>query len=118
VERVCDRVAFVKAGRVESIETTRAAETLARVLGVRWSAATARETLAPERLTAIASTVGAEWIDSLPHAARFSVRDDEGAARLLEALLAAGVRVTEAVPEGSRLERLFAEPPPLATGTA
>jgi len=42
--------------------------------------------------------------------ARFTVDDDDGAALLLETLLAAGVRVIEATPEGGRLERLFVEP--------
>ena len=110
VERVCDRVVFVKSGRVESIETPRAAETFARVVVVRWAASTPAEVLTPERLAAAAQSAGAELAGSLPHAARFNVRDDDGAAQLLQALLAAGVRITEASPEGSRLERLFTEP--------
>jgi ABC-2 type transport system ATP-binding protein len=117
VERICDRVAFVKSGRVESVETPRAAETLARVLVVRWSASTPAEALSAERLATVAGGAGAALVDTVPHAARFQVRDDEGAARLLQALLATGVLVTEASPEGSRLERLFAETPaPVAAG--
>ncbi len=109
IERVCDRVAFVKSGRVESIDTPRAAETIARVLIVRWSATTLPEKLAPAHLQTAAAAAGAALTERQPHAARFTVRDDEGVARLLESLLAAGVRVTEATPEGSRLERLFAD---------
>jgi len=45
-----------------------------------------------------------------PPEARFTVADDDGAARLIETLLAAGVRVIEATPESGRLERLFVEP--------
>ena len=110
VERVCDRVAFVKSGRVESIETPRAAEALARVLAVRWAASTPVETRAPERLAAVAAAAGAAVVETGAHGARFHVHDDEGAARLLQALLGAGVLVTEANPDESRLERLFAEP--------
>ena len=39
--------------------------------------------------------------------ARFSVADDEAAARLLRALVEAGIAVVEASPEEGRLERLF-----------
>jgi ABC-2 type transport system ATP-binding protein len=118
IERVCDRVAFVRSGRVESIETPRAAETLMRVLVVRWVASTAAEVVTAARLGAIAETAGATIAETIAFGARFVVRDDEGAARLLEALQAAGVRVTEASPEGGRLERLFAGGEPPATARA
>lgn len=109
VERVCDRVAFVKGGRVESIETPRAAETVARVMRVRWAAATAPEVRSPERLRAAAQGAGATLVEPGAHAARFGVHDDDGASRLLQALIAAGVRVVEAAPEDSGLERLFTD---------
>jgi ABC-type multidrug transport system ATPase subunit len=107
VERVCDRVAFVSKGRVEAIETVSAGSAAARVLRVRWAAggtAPTRDTLAAacER---VASRL--EGMDAAT--ARFTVNDDAGAARLLEALIAAGVRVIEAAPEEGRLERLFLE---------
>ena len=47
-----------------------------------------------------------------PPEARFTVADDAAAARLLQALIGAGVPVAEATPEESRLERLFLETPP------
>jgi ABC-2 type transport system ATP-binding protein len=109
VERVCDRVAFVRSGRVESIETPHAAAELARVLVVRWSATTPAEALVPERLAAVAASAGAELAERQQHSARFNAGDDDGVARLLAALLASGVRVTEASPEGGQLERLFAD---------
>ncbi len=111
VERICDRVAFVKAGHIESIETSRAADTLAHVLLVRWTASTGPEITSAERLAAVAQSVEAVLHDTQTHGARFGVRDDDGTARQLDALRAAGVRITEARPEGSRLERLFAERP-------
>jgi hypothetical protein len=52
------------------------------------------------------------WDGQLANAqARFAVADDDGAARLVAALVAAGNPVIEAVPDESRLERLFLEPP-------
>jgi ABC-2 type transport system ATP-binding protein len=105
VERVCHRVVFVKQGKVEAMETTRAGASHARVLRVRLS--TEQAVQAPERLTAIATEAGASYRGWSAPDARFAVADDAGATRLLAALLAAGVAVIEASPEEGRLERLF-----------
>jgi len=107
VERICDRVAFVKGGQVQSIETVTAGAELERVLAVRWSAATPAAAVESAALGAVAAACGAALSALSPPVARFTVADDEGAARLLQGLLGAGVRVTEASPEGGRLERLF-----------
>jgi len=103
VERVCDRVAFVRDGRVQSIETLHAGAQHARVLRIAMTGAVADATV----LGRLAVAAGAELLGVAPPVARFSVADDAGAARLLEALIGGGVRVTEVVPEESRLERLF-----------
>ena len=108
VERVCSRVVFVKQGRIEAMDTVRAGAAHARVLRVRLSAqASAPE---PERLAAVAAQAGARFHEHVAPDARFTVADDEGATRLLAALLAAGMPVIEAAPEEGRLERLFAPP--------
>jgi ABC-2 type transport system ATP-binding protein len=113
VERVCDRVAFVKAGRVEAIETVAAGATHARVLRVR--AAEGGTPATRERLAAVAGASGATLVEANGREARFTVADDAGAARLLQSLIAAGVPVAEATPEESRLERLFLEGAAIAT---
>ena len=115
VERVCDRVAFVQHGHVESIETVEAGARVAHVLRVRWSAE--GQAIAGERLAAIAAESGAELRSATGSEARFAVSADEVAARLLRGLIGAGLAVVEAVPEESRLERLFlgrpaGSPPP------
>jgi ABC-2 type transport system ATP-binding protein len=119
VERVCNRVAFVKGGRVEAIETLDAGSAHARGLRIRWAANAA---VNAELLRTAAERVGAGFVeatqaDSGGGAGRFTARDDEGAARLLRALIEAGVPVVEATPDEGRLERLFlgdaaASPPP------
>ena len=108
VERMCTRVVFVKAGRIEAMDTVRAGAAHARVLRVRMSA----EAVPPDanRLAAIAMESGAQWKDWVAPEARFIVADDAGATRLLAALLADGVPVVEAAPEEGRLERLFTGP--------
>jgi ABC-2 type transport system ATP-binding protein len=109
VERVCDRVAFVSGGKVEAVETFEAGAAMARVLRVR-SLAGALERHGREALAALARAAGAELSDLMPPQARFAVTDDDAAARLVAALVTAGVPVAEAAPEESRLERLFLEP--------
>jgi len=110
VERVCDRVAYVSRGRVEAIETVSAGAAATRVLRVRW--ATGDTPPAPETLAAACERAGSTLHSADATTARFSVNDDTGAARLIEALLAAGVRVIEVTPEEGRLERLFLEGAP------
>ena len=104
VERVCDRVAFVHAGRVQAIETLAAGATLARVVRVRFA-------VHPPELAPIAARAGAALEGGTGPEARFTVADDEGAARLVEALVQGGARVAEVVPDESRLERLFLHGP-------
>jgi ABC-2 type transport system ATP-binding protein len=63
------------------------------------------------RLAEIATGADATFRGWTAPDARFAVADDAGATRLLAALLAAGVAVTEASPEEGRLERLFTGAP-------
>jgi hypothetical protein len=68
------------------------------------------ERVGRDALEALARNAGAQLAEAGPAQARFAVADDDGAARLVAALVAAGVPVVEAVPDESRLERLFLEP--------
>jgi ABC-2 type transport system ATP-binding protein len=111
VERVCDRVAFVSGGHVDAIETLHAGAAAARVLRVRAVKGSIGATVSGETLRALAAGAGAELLDVTPPSARFAVADDDGAARLLQALVAGGVPVAEVIPDESRLERLFLEAP-------
>jgi len=108
VERVCDRVAFVRGGQVQAVETVAAGAGLARVVRVR-AADGAIGARGGEALSALAAGAGAELRDLATGEARFAVADDAGAARLVEALVRAGIPVAEVAPEESRLERLFLE---------
>ena len=112
VERVSDRVAFVRAGKVEAIETVAAGAEHARMLRVRSVAGVLGATVTREGLVELAVAAGAVLRDLSPPEARFTVADDAGSARLLAVLIGAGVPVAEATPEESRLERLFLGTPP------
>jgi ABC-type multidrug transport system ATPase subunit len=109
VERVCDRVAFVKNGRVEAIETVTAGAQHARVVRVRWVTGRAA---APDALNRAAQQAAATLQTHDTIEARFAVADDAGAARLLAELVRAGIEVAEMSSEESRLERLFTDPAP------
>jgi len=117
VERVCDRVAFVRGGRVEAIETIAAGAQHARGVRVRW--VTGRGAAA-EALGAAAQRAGATLVNHDGAGASYTVADDAGAARLVAELVRAGVEVAEFTAEESRLERLFMEPeaPPRAPDSA
>ena len=108
VERVCDRVAFVSRGHVEAIEAVAAGGAVAHVLRVRWAAAGTE--MDGDALGALAAQAGATLEGVKGPEARFAVAGDEVSARLLKALIGAGFDVVEAVPDESRLERLFLEP--------
>ena len=105
VERVCTRVVFVKQGRIEAMETTRAGAAHARVMRVRLS--TEQAAVASERLATLAASTGATFRGWSAPDARFVVPDDAGATRLIAALVNGGVAVIEAMPDEGRLERLF-----------
>ncbi|MEK7477411.1 MAG: ABC transporter ATP-binding protein [Candidatus Coatesbacteria bacterium] len=107
VERLCTRVAFVKDGRVESVEVPAAGASAARVLLIR-TAAPVPAGVDPGRVVAAA---GGSLAGSTETSLRVEVPDDEAAAKVLAALVGAGVRIIEAVPETGRLERLFLEGP-------
>ena len=115
VERVCHRVVFVKQGRIEAMETTRAGASHARVLRVRLS--TQQPAMAADQLSAIAAGAAATFRGWTAPDARFAVADDDGATRLIAALVRAGVPVIEVIPEEGRLERLFTEPGTATAGT-
>jgi ABC-type multidrug transport system ATPase subunit len=106
VERLCDRVVFVKHGRVEATDTMRAGAAHARVLRVRLSAEALQ--IDSARLAACAAAAGASFVGYAAPDARFGVANDAGATQLLAALLAEHMPVVEASPEEGRLERLFA----------
>ena len=106
VERLCDRVAFIKKGSVEAVETLKAGSEAERILRVR-AAAGVEWPLTQEAMAELALRAGAALLEWRPPQARFSVADDATAAHLIHALCTAGLPVVEATPEESRLERLF-----------
>jgi ABC-2 type transport system ATP-binding protein len=109
LERVCDRVAYIEAGRIRNVENLRQPEQGRRLLVVRWLVGDA--TPPGERVVGAATQAGAEVVEAGAEQARFSVADDAQAAALLRALVEAGFAIVEAAPEGGRLEKFFRPAP-------
>lgn len=109
VERICDRVAFLRSGRLESLFDTALRSEGPGVIRVEWSHSSDSERPAPERLSEIASRVNVRLESSDSAGARFLVEAANDRAALLAALHEAGVRILAAQAEAPRLEWLFDE---------
>ena len=109
VERVCERVAFMKSGRIDAIEVLREGEhapATPALLRVRLRLSVPREgTPTPGE---VAHRAGAVLVESGAGWAVCDVTGDAGSARLARALFEAGYELHELRPEAGRLERLFA----------
>ncbi len=106
IERLCDRVAFIKQGTIASIETLKGGLIVDYKLFVRWSENTLNGSL--QSAVSQAAMSASSTIDECnPEWGRFKVKDATTASRLLKELIARGVPVEEAVPERTRLEQLF-----------
>lgn len=117
VERLCDRVAFLRKGKIHTIESMRGGELCDYMLFVKWTkhAVTTYDTVAIEAACAV---TGARLAGIDERAARFTVHDNRSAAHLLKELIARGLPVEEAVPERMRLEQLFASSESADAGTS
>ena len=105
MERVCDRVAFIRAGKIEAIESLEEVAQRPYVLFVKWiDSGTADIT---DILQRCAQSAEAQLISQSGLSAKFSVVNSEISASLLRNLITEGVRVQSAQPEQTTLERLF-----------
>lgn len=102
VERICDRVAFIRNGKIERIAEL--GQSLAEhVLIVRWQSGV----IADELLESIAAQVAGTVSDINRNSARFALTDRTAAPLLVKALVAAGIDVEEVTIERANLEDLF-----------
>lgn len=106
VERVCDRVAFIKGGKIESIEELRGAHNK-RDFIVKWSEAP--DISAGEIIKRCATECNTSLEECGDEFARFTLTDRLAAAKLLRMLVAEGLPVEEAKIERKALSVLFHE---------
>ncbi len=105
MERVCDRVAFIRAGKIEAIESLEEVAQRPYVLFVKWLDNNGPDIT--DRLKRCAESAHAQLISQSGLSAKFSVVNSEISASLLRNLITEGVRVQSAQPEQTTLERLF-----------
>lgn len=106
IERLCDRVAFIRQGKIGSIETIKAGEICQYVLYVKWNQNQLPGEIGGCIRAACAST-GAILMEQKERWGRFRVQDNKAAAELIRILISSGLPVEEAIPERMRLEQLF-----------
>ena len=102
VERVSDRVLFLREGRLADVPAS--GEDAPRTLALRWVADRVPLTL---QLVEAAASCGAEILEGGAGTAHVRVSSDAAAAQLVRALVARGVPIVEAAPVEARLESLF-----------
>ncbi|MBI3535774.1 MAG: ABC transporter ATP-binding protein [Deltaproteobacteria bacterium] len=102
VERICDKVAFLRGGKVQTIEVPTVGSEASHVIRIRLMGEISRELLVK-----VAELVNARLVGFGLNEAKFEVAHDKASAELLSALSQNGVHFIEAIPEQNRLERLF-----------
>ena len=106
VERVCDRVAFIKQGKIASVEDLHSGTVRDYCLLVRWPESQLNGSLSSVVLQA-AQEASASVDECHQEWGRFSVKDNKMASQLIRKLVEHGLPVEEAIPERGKLESLF-----------
>ncbi len=107
VEKVCDRIAFIRRGKIESVQSVESLAQLSQVLVVEWQSSTVEVDGAT--LEKIARQAGSNLIDINGNSARFAAPDKDVAADLIVALTSSGVKVYQATFEKRELVEMFYE---------
>ena len=108
VERLCDRVAFIKQGKIAAIENMHSASHEYYPLQVQWPKQPFNGTL-KSIVADAADLCSALVVECRPECGKFTVKDGTAASKLLKNLMERGIPVEEAVREKTRLEQLFVE---------
>jgi ABC-type multidrug transport system ATPase subunit len=110
MERICDRVAFIKNGEIQAIKTMSDESDYPHVLRLRFLPWQDDAHLA-EKLEGMAVSTGASLLEFDKRTARFAVASGEIASRVIQTGVEKQLRIQSASPESTSLERLFTETP-------
>jgi ABC-2 type transport system ATP-binding protein len=105
VEKVCDRIAFIRKGKIEEVEKVSDLAKIRQTLHVSWLENAALDSA--QVLAKTGESTGCALIDSDGNKARFAVPDNEKAAELISALSGNGLRVYQSNFEKRELVELF-----------
>lgn len=107
VEKLCDRVVFIKQGRVDAVEDLRQGHAESCQYIIKWKPMETAD-IQPE-LQSIAERCGVELIETQANLAVFNVPNVDAVADTIDALVRGGYRIIQATPQDNRLERFFVE---------
>lgn len=108
VEKVCDRIAFIRKGKIEEVANVAALSQVRQILIVSWLASDRDSASA---LAAAAQSSGCTLIESTGETAKFTVSDNEKAADIIGSLTSNGLRVYKSNFERRELVELFLSAP-------
>jgi len=114
MERVCDRVAFIKNGQIQAIKTLSDETDYPHVLRMRFTESVEREDLS-DRLAKVAGETGATVIELEARSARVAVTSGLMASEVIKKSIEHQLYVQSASPESTSLEHLFNEIPDLVS---
>jgi len=105
VEKVCDRVAFIKSGKVDGIEDLQQGPAGTSMVVVRWK--TGDVSKSSEELGTLAQTAGSQLLEVQTDCAVFAVPNADVIAETVKQMILAGYKIIQVTPRDSRLERYF-----------
>ncbi len=117
MERVCDRVAFIKNGQIQSIKSMADDSDYPHVLRMRF-AATEETSGFAEIFERIAIATGANILEVDSRGARVAVTSGQMASVVIRNCVEHNIPVQSASPESTSLEHLFNEMPELLSGNS
>jgi ABC-2 type transport system ATP-binding protein len=106
LEKVCDRVAFIKGGKVQTIENMNAITIKEGTIVLRWTV-DKESKVSTEVLSKVVAAVGAELQNFEFPQALIKITGDEMSTKLIHELDLAGLPVAQASPSAGRLESFF-----------
>ncbi len=105
LERVCDRVAFIKGGKIQQIERLSSIAEAQLIVVVRCSELQPMASI--ETLEAVAKNLGADLLDVVEPIIRFRLQSNTDKVKLVQALVQNQVAVEEVFQEKRGLEDIF-----------
>ncbi len=108
IEKICDRVAFVKGGRLEALEDLVDTDSHQREIAIKFTNSPER---IPEKesLASIAKECDCKLLQLNYFVAHFLVDNNDSLSRLIKLLVLKDYPVLEVIPQSNRLERYFKE---------
>lgn len=110
VEKLCDRVAFIKSGQVEALEDMQASAAEATRFLIRWKSFDNPNQ--DSELNSVCELHGANLLELQPEFAVFVVHNTDAVAAIIKAMVLKGYPIIQATSQDNRLERYFIESKP------